>query len=78
MDILGQINGIMLTLKMCGRSHKRGITLDRSYKTVRYAADWIEKGANSYEDKYLMEVTHLCKQKLLNGLTTPIANVISI
>ena len=33
-----------------------GITLDRPLKTVRYAADWIEKGANSYEDKYLMEV----------------------
>ena len=38
------------------RPPKRGITLDRPYKTVRYAADWIEKGANSYEDKYLMEV----------------------
>ena len=44
-----------------GDAPKRGITR-QILKTVRYAADWIEKGANSYEDKYLIEVNRAFMQ----------------
>ena len=77
----GQINHVYYVDAENGvddRPPKRGITLDRPYKTVRYAADWIEKGANSYEDKYLMEVNRAFMQaEVVEWVDYQIANVIS-
>jgi len=60
------------------RPPTRGITLDRPYKTVRYACEWIEKGAAYYEDKYLLEVNRAFMQaEVVEWVDYQIANAIS-
>ena len=77
----GQINHVYYVDTENGvdeRPPKRGITLDRPYKTVRYAAEWIEKGASNHEDAYLMQVNRAFMQaEVVEWVDYQIANVIA-